>query len=399
MSIPFIDTQNTLPIQNVTQNLINSITHDNINDIFNEINSTHATITQKNYFTNLLYTFFQESSLPLQLNLLSCVITAIPFNSIHVEFDVALLLLQKIINNPVFENILVQAIQQVNDNNYESFQYFQYITNLFVFLHSTREFNFSKTGIYSQCTLLESICLTLNKNNLEQLDNKEEIQHISFLLEFLLTNTTLHVNVINIYAFFSKMSQQGLSHHFINFKKFLHEFFMNNNQCLDKWRKSTLFFHELTAVINKNGDLFAFIKNYHDQDSSIFHYTDMYDQNLLSYPLSRSQLEILWNSSIIPECVKYEYKYNYFSYVRNCRLISVNRAFYSDFINNSNKCTWDKIELVHFFPIQMPQQKNDYNDIVDQQRKKFIEKTNTIFPMELARIIYHKVIFSIELTQ
>ena len=184
MSIPFIDTQNTLPIQNVTQNLINSITHDNINDIFNEINSTHATITQKNYFTNLLYTFFQDSSLPMQLDLLSCVITAIPFNSIHVEFDVALLLLQKIINNPVFENILVQAIQQVNDNNYESFQYFQYITNLFVFLHSTREFNFSKTGIYSQCTLLESICLTLNKNNLEQLDNKEEIQHISFLLKF-----------------------------------------------------------------------------------------------------------------------------------------------------------------------------------------------------------------------
>ena len=127
MSIPFIDTQNTLPIQNVTQNLINSITHDNINDIFNEINSTHATITQKNYFTNLLYTFFQDSSLPMQLDLLSCVITAIPFNSIHVEFDVALLLLQKIINNPVFENILVQAIQQVNDNNYESFQYFQYI--------------------------------------------------------------------------------------------------------------------------------------------------------------------------------------------------------------------------------------------------------------------------------
>lgn len=389
--MPLIDTQNI-------QNLINSITHDNINGIFNEINSTHATITQKYYFTNLLYTFFQESSLPLRLDLLSCVIKAIYFNSIHVEFDVALIFLQKITTIQMYENILVQAIQQIIDNNYENFQY---ITNVIVFLHSNssiKEFNFNQTGVYSKCTLLETICLSLNKRNLTEID-KEEINHICFLLEFLLTKTNLHVNVINIYAFFSKFSLQGLFHYFNNFKKFLYQFFINNNQCLDKWRKSTLFFDELKAVINKNGDLLSFIKSYYDQDSSIFHYTDMYDQNLLSYPITRSQLEILWNSSIIPECVRYEYKYNYFRYVRQSRLISINRAFYSDFINNSNNCTWDKITLVHFFPVQIPQQKNDYKDIVDQQRNLFINKTNTIFPKELARMIYHKVIFSNELTQ
>ena len=394
MSIPFIDTQNI-------KNIINSITHDNINGILNEINNTHATITQKYYFTKLLYTFFQESSLPLQLDLLSCVITAIPFNNVHVEFDVALIFLQKIINNPMYENVLVQAIQQLIDNNYEYLQYFQYITNLIAFLHSncfSRDFNFNQTGVYSKCTLLETICLTLNKINLTEID-KEEIKHICFLLEFLLTKTTLHVNVINIYAFFSKFSSQELSHYFKNFKKFLYQFFKDNNQCLYKCRKSTLFFDELTTVINKNGDMLSFIKSYHDQESSIFHYTDTYDQNVLSYPITRSQLEILWNSSIIPECVKYEYKFNYFRYIKNSRLISVNRAFYSDFINNSNNCTWDKIELVHFFPIQIPQQKNDYNNIIEQQRKMFIEKTNTIFPMELARMIYHKVIFSNELTQ
>jgi hypothetical protein len=396
MNIPFIDTQNTQHIQNVTHNLINLITRDNINGIFNEINSTHATITQKYYFTNLLYTFFQESSLPLQLDLLLSVIKAIHFNSIHVEFDVALIFLQKVIKNPLYENILIQAIQQVIDNYYESFQY---ITNLIIFLHSTREFNFNKTGIYSHCTLLETICLTLNKRNLEEMDNKEEIKHICFLLEFLLTNTTLHVNIINTYAFFSKFSHKALSHHFNNFKKFLYQFFTNNNQSLDKWRKSTLFFYEMSKVINKNEDLLTFIKSYYDQDSSIFHYTDMYDQNLLSYPIDRSQLEILWNSSIIPECVKYEYKHNYFKYVKNSILISVNRAFYSDFINNSSKCTFNKIELVHFFPIKITQQKNDYKDIIEQQRKLFIEKIKTIFPTELARMIYHKVIFSNELTQ
>jgi len=371
-------------IVEIIQQLNEALIHPDEERVLEEINLLIDILYQRylGYFeykhiyliSSIIVKWCEMSSDKIQVALLRALFKHINFNSHAIVHNIFINILQQLLKNPLLKDeIICEALQDAN---------LHINLNMFCFILSMRKFNSDEKAIYSGYTILEFIGFLLLSSDKEHSHELVEIFH------YLLRNTKVYVNILNIYAVCSELYAK------LSKPVFIEKFFIDNNTDLHDWISSNHFykkikkqpFHstqELKEIVSE------FCKTNQDQFLMM---SDINNQNILSYCHTSKVLKELWESEWIPGVLKREYKDGYFVKYYLHHFEKINSAYY---IHNANSL--ERLSHVHFFPIYMRYYHvydDDVNKMIKEKRDQFYDIAGKKLPINLCEKIYNHIIYN-----
>jgi hypothetical protein len=320
--------------------------------------------------SSIIVKWCEMSSDKIQVALLRALFKHINFNSHAIVHNIFINILQQLLKNPLLKDeIICEALQHTDS----------YINlNLFCFILSMRKFNFNEKALYSGYTMLEFVGFLLMSFDKEHSHELVEIFH------YLLKNTKVYVNILNIYAVCTELYAK------LSKPVFIEKFFIDNNTDIHAWISSYNFYkkikkHPFSSLEELKEIVSEFCKT--NQDDFLM-MSDINNQNILSYCHTIKVLKELWESEWVPGVLKREYKDAYF--VKYCfnHFEKINSAYY---IHNPDSL--ERLSFIHFFPIYMRYYDEDVKKMIKEKRDQFYDIAGKKLPINLCEKIYNRIIY------
>jgi len=367
--------------------------HDNIQSVLDIdkitiLLNSHAPFINIHIISEILCNWCINTNEKFQIYFIKKLYEEVDFQSLNINFNTAILTLQKLLTNKnIKDEIVIQALQE---HSYKDLGIIYFTTN-------QRKISMDKLGIYSNCTLLEIVAKEIRETH-----HQNVIQRLLKLFNYLLHTTKHHVNVYNIYAILVDLYYYNSFQEYFHFQSIVKKFFIVNNQDFNQWKKSLKFYNKLIKTPFKSAEelkniIIEFCSDFDNDNISFLLMTDHFNQNVFSYCRTRESLESLMNCDWIPNVLKQEYKNGFFYRICNYYSEKINCAFYmSENLQNS----LDKLLYMHFFLLNIPNEvkeqlktmKNPNGFIInDEIYNNFINIVNIILPNDLCKIIYNKI--------
>jgi len=322
--------------------------------------------------SSIIVKWCEMSSDKIQVGLLRALFKHINFNSLAIAHNIFIDILQQLLKNPLLKDEIICEALQYTDSCIN--------LNMVCFIMSMRKFNFDEKSIYSGYTMLEFVGFLLVSSENEHSHELIEIFH------YLLRNTKVHVNVMNIYAvcteLYSKLAKPV----------FIEKFFIYNNTDIHSWISSNNFYKKIKkqpfhSLEELKEILSEFCKT--NQDDFLM-MSDINNQNILSYCHTSKVLKELWESEWIPGVLKREYKDGYFVKYYLNHFEKINSAYY---IHNPNSL--ERLSFVHFFPIYVRYYHGYDKDVIktiNEKRDQFFDIAGKKLPINICKEIYNRII-------
>jgi hypothetical protein len=319
--------------------------------------------------SSIIVKWWEMSSDKIQVDLLRALFKRINFDSLAITHNILIDILQQLLKNPLLKDEIICEALQHTDSHIN--------LNLFCFILSMRKFNFDEKAIYSGYTILEFVGFLLLSCDNEYSNDRVEIFH------YLLRNTKVHVNILNIYAVCSELYAK------LSKPVFIEKFFIDNNIDIQDWISSNNFYKKIKKQpFHSLEELKEIVSEFCKTNQDVFlMMSDINNQNILSYCHTSKVLKELWESEWIPGVLKREYKDGYFVKYYLHHFEKINSAYY---IHNSNSL--EKLTFVHFFPIYVRYCDKDVSKTIKEKRDQFYNIAGKKLPINICKEIYNRII-------
>jgi hypothetical protein len=362
-------------IESLNESLFN---HEDVYILIHSLSERYFEYKHIHLIANIIIKWCNMSSTKFQVFLIRTLFQKINLDSVAITHNVCFEILQQLLKNPLLKDeIVCQALQHNNS---------QINLNLLCFILTMRHFNFDETSVFSKSTILEFIVDNLLWSDEQSSGRPKYTNNEIEVFHYLLKNTKIHVNNINIYA--------ACAHIYDNLSKpvFIQKFFIDNNEDLSKWINSCNFYKQIKKQPFRTLEelkeiLSEFCKT--NQDAFLL-MSDINNKNILSYCYNVKVLKELWESDCIPEVLKRDYKDGCFVRYNPYYFEKINNAYY---IHNNNSL--ERLFFVHFFPIHLKHISNYDNNVskvINEKCDQFCNIAGKKLPINLCKKIYNHVI-------